>query len=329
MEKRLDKSGLRLSAGFLCLLMLFGASDSYAKSSLKKTPLYKHLVKRRNPQPVRLYEKEPVKSGKQEKVAAKSSDEKIEISAKARSAEVIKRAGLERPRRRPVARMRPANLADPSTLTRDMPFSEAVDILRNSTFPRTNIAVLWKDLEENADIYPDTPIGIDGLSGVSLGRHLRSLVDGVSGGAIEKLGYVVDEGVVVISTRGNLPRKMVTRVYDITDLVGEPANYGGMRGIMMNRMVGMMSSGRGGIGGGMMGGGMMGSGIMQGGFGTSYGGGLGTQGGMMGGFGGSYGGFGGGYGGVGGGYGNLGGGYNVNPGLGLIDVINAPYRPLR
>ena len=54
--------------------MLLGANDLYAKSSLKKTPLYKHLVKRRNPEQVRLYEKKPVESGKPGKVAGKSSD---------------------------------------------------------------------------------------------------------------------------------------------------------------------------------------------------------------------------------------------------------------
>ena len=44
---------------------------------------------------------------------------------------------------------------------------------------------------------------------------------------------------------------MVTRVYDITDLVGQPAQYGGIQGMMMSRMVGMMSGGglMGGLGG--------------------------------------------------------------------------------
>jgi hypothetical protein len=178
-----------------------------------------------------------------------------------------------------------------------MPLSEAIDILRNSTFPKLNIVVLWKDLEENADIYPETPIGIDGVAGVPLSRHLKSLLDGVSGGAQEKLGYVVDEGVVVILTSGNLPKRMVTRVYDITDLVGQPAQYGGIQGLMMGRMVGMMS------GGGMMGGGMMGG----------LGGGYGMQGGMMPG--------------LGGGYGNLGGGFNANSGL--FGSTNTPSGPFR
>ena len=300
MENGLRKSGLRIGIGFLSLLMLLGAGSSYAKTSFKNTPLYKHIIKGRNTGSVRLYEREPAKSGKQEEVAGKSSDEKIEINEKNEYTKETKGGDLEKSRRRPVARRSPANLTDPSTLRRDMPLSEALDILRNSTFPKLNIVVLWKDLEENADIYPDTPIGIDGVTGVSLNRHLRSLVDGVSGGSPERLGYVVDEGVVVISTLGSIPAKMVTRVYDITDLVGEPAQYGGMQGMMMNRMVGMMSSG-GMMGGGMMGGGMMGGGMIGGGM---------MGGGMMGGF--------------GGGYGNFGGGFNANSGLGAL--INTPRR---
>ncbi|MEA3225016.1 MAG: hypothetical protein U9Q07_03635, partial [Planctomycetota bacterium] len=85
-------------------------------------------------------------------------------------------------------------------------------------------------------------------------------------------------------------KRTVTRVYDITDLVGQPAQYGGIQGVMMSRMVGMMSSGGGGMGSGMMSGGMMG-GMMPG---------------------------------LGGGNGNFGGGFN--PGSGLI---NTPFRPVR
>ncbi|MHC4535298.1 MAG: hypothetical protein ACYS6K_15215 [Planctomycetota bacterium] len=123
--------------------------------------------------------------------------------------------------------------ANPSSFRPDMPFSEAIDILRNSTIPKLNIVVLWKDLQENADIYRETPIGMDGLSKVPLRTHLKILLMSVSGGGVEKLGYVVDQGVIIIATRSSLPRKMVTRIYDITDLVSEPANYRFMRGFAM------------------------------------------------------------------------------------------------
>jgi hypothetical protein len=124
-------------------------------------------------------------------------------------------------------------IAGPSSFKPDMPFSEAIDILRNSISPPLNIVVLWKDLQENADIYRETPIGMDGLSGVPLRTHLKVLLMSVSGSSVEKLRYVVDDGVIIIATQSSLPRKMVTRIYDITDLVSAPANYRLMPGFGM------------------------------------------------------------------------------------------------
>ena len=146
--------------------------------------------------------------------------------------------------------------AGPSSFKPDMPFSEAIEILRNSTVPKLNIVVLWKDLEENADIYRETPIGMKGLSKVPLRTHLKILLMSVSGGA-GNLGYVVDQGVIIIATRDSLPRKLVTRIYDVTDLVSEPANYRIMPGFGMPFGFGGMSFGGmmpfGGAGyGGMM-----------------------------------------------------------------------------
>jgi hypothetical protein len=161
-----------------------------------------------------------------------------------------------------------------------MTFEEAINILRHSTNPPLNIAVLWKDLEENADIYRNTPIGIDGVTGVPLRRHLKSLLKGVAGGNPVKLGYVVDDGVIVIATVDSLPVKMTARVYDVRDLTAAPANYffippmampfGGIGGF----------GGLGGYGGYGAGGGMgtgflgAGAGMMPGGGSFGYGNGL-------------------------------------------------------
>ncbi|MHC4147205.1 MAG: DUF3352 domain-containing protein, partial [Planctomycetota bacterium] len=62
MEKKLDKSGLRLGIGFLGVLMLVGVGDSYAQTSFRKTPLYKHLIKRRTSKPAAPRETKPVVS---------------------------------------------------------------------------------------------------------------------------------------------------------------------------------------------------------------------------------------------------------------------------
>ncbi len=300
MKKGLDKFALRLGAGFFVLLILFGTGYSHAKPPLKNTPLYKHLVKRGNAGPVRLYERESASSSTQEEVPGRITYKEIKADKKEPPAEKIEIAVPApvpaRLRRVPVARRAPANLTDPATFTPDMPFSEAVNILRNSSRPQLNIVVLWKDLEANADIFPDTPIGIDGVTGVSLGRHLKSLVEGVSGGAPERLGYFVEDGVVVIATVGSLPKRLVTRIYDITDLVGQPSTGFPPMGMMgMGMMGGMMP----GMGGGMMGGMMPGmGGGMMGGMMPGMGGGM--MGGMMPGMGGGYGNLG------GGGFGNFG-----------------------
>lgn len=165
---------------------------------------------------------------------------------------------------------------DPSRFSQNMPFGEAIDILRYSTNPPLNIVVLWRDLAEKADISKTTPIGMDGVSGIPLGKHLELLLMSVSAGSTAKLGYVVDKGVIIIATTQSLPRKVTTRVYDITDLVAEPANYSwrGMMGPMGFPGGPYGGSGYGGYGAGMPGFGYGGGGSYGGPYGAGpYGGG--------------------------------------------------------
>ena len=145
------------------------------------------------------------------------------------------------------------NIVSPSSFTPEMSFGEAIDILRNTTVPPLNIVVLWKDLEQHADIYKDTPIGIDGVSGVPLRTHLNLLLMSLSVESTEKLGYVVKDGVIIISTESSLPKNRRTRVYDISDLVGIPANGAFIPSFGMPfGLGGMMPFGLGGLLGGMM-----------------------------------------------------------------------------
>ncbi len=114
----------------------------------------------------------------------------------------------------------------PASFTREMPFSEAMDILRNCTTPPLNIVVLWREIGENAGVYRETPIGIDGVPGLRVGQYLELLLLSLSGSASAKLGYTVKDGVITVGTIGSLrPPKKVTRVYDVSDLVAEPARY--------------------------------------------------------------------------------------------------------
>jgi len=111
-----------------------------------------------------------------------------------------------------------------SALTTHTPISSAIEILRNSTEPALNIVVLWRDLSENALIQQDTPICMDGVSAIRLRTGLELLLRAVSSSP-GALGYVVQDGVIVIATNQSLPRKRVTRIYDIRDLAAPPANY--------------------------------------------------------------------------------------------------------
>jgi hypothetical protein len=135
-----------------------------------------------------------------------------------------------------------------------MPLGEAIDILRNSTTPPMNIVVLWRDLE-NAGVYRDTPIGIDGVPGLKVGQCLDLLTASLSAGASVKLGYVVRNGAVVVATTDGLPApQMMARVYDISDLVAEPARYAlppfGFGGMGYGRAIMGSAGGYGGAFGG-------------------------------------------------------------------------------
>ena len=117
-----------------------------------------------------------------------------------------------------------AKVVDLSALTQHSPISSAIEILRNSTEPPLNIVVLWRDLSENAFIEQDTPISMEGVSAIRLRTGLELLLRAVSSSPGD-LGYVVQDGVIIVATKESLPRKMVTRIYDIRDLAAPPANY--------------------------------------------------------------------------------------------------------
>ncbi|MCJ7693364.1 MAG: hypothetical protein MUO22_08120, partial [Sedimentisphaerales bacterium] len=115
-------------------------------------------------------------------------------------------------------------IVDLSELTAEMPFSEAIEELKNSVDPPLKMTVFWRDLYDNADIDQTTTINMDPLSAVPLDTALGLLLKSVSGGFAD-LGYVVEDGVVTVATVESLPSKMETLVYDVTDLLGRPADF--------------------------------------------------------------------------------------------------------
>jgi len=102
--------------------------------------------------------------------------------------------------------------------TPNMSFAEAIEQMKYCVDPPLPIVVIWKDLYDNADIDRTTPINMDELSGVSPGTALKLLLVSVSGG-YDRLGYIVEDGIIMIATIESLPEKFETRVYDISDLL--------------------------------------------------------------------------------------------------------------
>ncbi len=151
------------------------------------------------------------------------------------------------------------------------------------------IDVNWRALGE-AEIFPTTQVGPINLRNVEVETVIRFLVDNLS--TIDfPISYDIVGGVVRISTIEDLNRHILTRVYDIRDLLIRVRSFRREGGVgMMGGGMGGMGGGMGGMGGGMggMGGGMMGG--MGGMGGGMMGGGMGGMGGgMMGGGGGGYG----------------------------------------
>lgn len=92
-------------------------------------------------------------------------------------------------------------------------FSDAIEFLRDVS--QANFYVEWRTLEE-AGIAKDTLVTVR-LRDVKLSKVLQTILQDVGG--VVRLGYTIDEGVITISTEEQLAANVVTRVYDIRDLI--------------------------------------------------------------------------------------------------------------
>jgi len=98
-------------------------------------------------------------------------------------------------------------------------FSDAIDFLRDVT--GANITVNWKALE-GAGVSRDTMVNLH-LSGISLRKALDLVLNEAAGG--DSITYFVDDGVIEITTRDIADHAMVTRVYDVQDLLMEIPDF--------------------------------------------------------------------------------------------------------
>lgn len=95
-----------------------------------------------------------------------------------------------------------------------VPFGDVIGFLQDVS--GANIFVNWRALE-SAGIDRNTPVTAR-LRDIKFSKGLSTILSDVGGGVV-KLTYTVDEGVITISTEEDLSKNVITRVYDIRDLI--------------------------------------------------------------------------------------------------------------
>ena len=103
----------------------------------------------------------------------------------------------------------------------DVPLEQVIEFIRDIS--GVSIDPRWSALEQ-AGVTRETPVKVK-LSGVTIEKALRTILEGVS--TVTPLGYVIDEGVITISTKDDLARQTIVRVYDIRDLIIRVPNFSG------------------------------------------------------------------------------------------------------
>jgi len=165
---------------------------------------------------------------------------------------VLGPVGADAAPQRPDAWKQLDQVVDLSDLHMNTPLRRAIEIIRDSTTPRLSIVVLWRDITANTLITENSEIAMQGVSGITAGAGLDLVLRAVVSGPHE-LGYTVEGGVVIVGTPANLPTRMYTRIYDISDLVAAPSyaqpGFGGFGGLGLGLGLGMFGNQGGGYGG--------------------------------------------------------------------------------
>jgi general secretion pathway protein D len=130
-----------------------------------------------------------------------------------------------------------------------VPFEQVTEFMREVS--GASIHVKWNALEQ-AGINRDTPVNVK-LTDVTIEKALRTILEDVGG--INDLGFVIDDGVITISTKEDLSRQVVTRVYDISDLIIRVPNFIAPRIDLSNQAGNAGGNNVGNGGGGFFGGG--------------------------------------------------------------------------
>lgn len=143
-----------------------------------------------------------------------------------------------------------------TTLTFDeTPFGDTIEFFRSCS--GLNIHVNWKALELSG-VAKDTPVTLK-VNNISLGKALSLTIEQLNAGKSrdDSVYWVVDEGVVLISTGTALNQKTKIKTYDVGDLLVIAPEFKGPRFNMemMNNNSNTNSGTNTGMGGGFGGGG--------------------------------------------------------------------------
>lgn len=111
---------------------------------------------------------------------------------------------------------------DLSAINEDTTFQDALKIISDSVRPRVPFVILWNDLETNALIDKDMPIGAGGFGVLKLKYALKIILHSVSRTAQMKLHMAMEGGVVTIGTQRGLLQKSRVQSYSVADIVSAP-----------------------------------------------------------------------------------------------------------
>ena len=113
---------------------------------------------------------------------------------------------------------------DLSMINEETSFQEALEILSDSVRPRLPLVILWKDLESNAFITRDMPVGVGGFGRIKLKKGLEIILHAISKSSRTKLLLAAEGQVITLGTQGGMLGRSMVRSYSVEDLTSVPSD---------------------------------------------------------------------------------------------------------
>jgi hypothetical protein len=174
--------------------------------------------------------------------------------------------GRSSPRAQTPNTLRVLNQRLPEVTFQETPFDQVMEWLAD--FTQLNISVRWQTLED-AGVARDTPITVQARN-LRLSQVLWLIMNEAAGSDL-KLAYRASGTLLILSTEEDLSREMVTKIYDVADLLLDIPRAVRQMSFDVTQGMGQGGQGGGGGGGGGSGSGMFGQGTQQGGQQGEYG----------------------------------------------------------